>query len=134
MCDEMKDRMKLIRKTFNLKQRELAERLGIKTSLIGIWECGAASIPSVRIYQICKEFNVRREWLETGDGEMFEPKPDARLIGEFSNREIYVEAMERLWESLPDDAKDAIRMFTFKFRPEYRGGIPISEYRPPKQY
>lgn len=132
--EDVKDRLKEIRRVLNLKQREITEKLEIHITQYSAWETGKESVPRARIYQICKEFNVRREWLETGDGEMFEPKPDARLIGEFSNREIYVEAMERLWESLPDDAKDAIRMFTFKFRPEYRGGIPISEYRPPKQY
>ena len=69
----MKDRLKELRKALGIKQRELAERLGVKVSLIGNWEIGKQTIPQTRIYQICKEYNVRREWLETGEGEMFEP-------------------------------------------------------------
>lgn len=69
---EMKDRLKELRKTLNLKQREVAERLGVRVGNVGDWESGRA-IPSTRIYQLCKEYNVRREWLESGAGEMFEP-------------------------------------------------------------
>ena len=71
---EMKDRLKELRKTLNLKQREVAEKLEVSTGQIGIWEAGTAELPRARIYQLCKEYNVRREWLETGVGEMFEPE------------------------------------------------------------
>jgi transcriptional regulator with XRE-family HTH domain len=71
---EMKDRLKELRKTLNLKQREVAERLDVAVSVVGGWEAGVQAIPSTRIYQLCKEYNVRREWLETGVGEMFEPE------------------------------------------------------------
>ncbi len=71
----MKDRLKEIRKMFHLTQKQLAERLEIKSgaSLIGLWECGSNPIPGDKVYRICKEFNIRREWLEKGEGEMFEP-------------------------------------------------------------
>ena len=130
MNEELKDRLKTLRKTLNMKQREVAERLGVKTSLIGIWECGAVDVPEVRIYQICKEFNIRRDWLIEGSGEMFEPKPDARLISEFSNQEIYNEALERLFASLPPDAKEAVRRFAQRYDERFKYGIPISELRP----
>ena len=71
--EKMKDRLKAIRKAKNLKQREVAERLGVTVGIVGGWECGRDAIPQTRIYQLCKEYNVRREWLERGDGEMFEP-------------------------------------------------------------
>ncbi len=67
----MKDRLKELRKKLGLKQREVAERLGVNVSVVGDWESGRNPIPKTRIYQLCKEYNVRREWLETGDGEMF---------------------------------------------------------------
>lgn len=68
----MKERLRLLRKELKLTQAEFSARLGAKPSLVGVWESGAQPIPDVRVYQICKEFNVRREWLETGVGEMFE--------------------------------------------------------------
>lgn len=73
MAEEIKDRLKALRCKLNIKQREVAERLGVRVGLVGNWESGVAAIPSTRIYQLCHEYNVRREWLETGEGEMFEP-------------------------------------------------------------
>ena len=67
----MKDRLKQLRKALDLSQRDLAKRLEIKPGTIGPWETGKEKIPKARIYQICKEFNVNRTWLETGEGEMF---------------------------------------------------------------
>lgn len=69
----MKDRLKLLRKTLGLKQREVAERLGVNVGLIGQWESGTKAVGKARIYQLCKEYDVRREWLERGEGDMFEP-------------------------------------------------------------
>lgn len=82
----MKDRLKELRKTLGLKQREVAERLGCQTGLVGRWEAGLQPIPKTRIYQLCKEYNVRREWLEHGTGEMFEPAPteDEKLATVFT--------------------------------------------------
>ena len=96
---EMKDRLKELRKALNLKQREVAERLGVKVSNVGAWEAGMFAIPSTRIYQLCKEYNVRREWLETGEGEMFEP-------GKSEEEEID-DMIRKLFKMLPDKLKAA---------------------------
>ena len=81
----MKDRLKALRKALGLKQREVAERLGVQTGLIGRWEAGLQPIPSTRIYQLCKEYNVRREWLEHGTGEMFDrPTEEEKYVKMFT--------------------------------------------------
>ena len=97
---EMKDRLKELRKALNLKQREVAERLGVKVSNVGAWEAGMFAIPSTRIYQLCKEYNVRREWLETGEGEMFEP--------EATFEEKLANAASALFDELSDRGKVAV--------------------------
>ena len=74
--EQIKDRLKQLRHAVGIKQRELADRLEVQVGLIGNWESGARNIPKTRIYQICKEYNVREEWLKTGEGEMFEPEPE----------------------------------------------------------
>jgi transcriptional regulator with XRE-family HTH domain len=112
---EMKDRLKELRKTLNLKQREVAERLDVDVSLVGAWETAKQAIPSTRIYQLCKEYNVRREWLETGVGEMFEEKEE-RKLSEFSDRDIYLESMRRVYDTLPESAKIAFADFCRKLR------------------
>ena len=99
----MKDRFKLLRKTLKLKMREMAERLNIDTSSIGKWESGRQVIPDTRIYQICKEFNVRREWLEKGEGEMFEPEKTPP-----TPEETLREAAYTLFSKLPKEAQEAV--------------------------
>lgn len=97
--EEMKDRLKELRKALNLKQREVAERLGVKVGVVGTWESGGSPVPSPRIYQLCKEYNVRREWLEQGVGEMFEP-------GKSEEEEID-DMIRKLFKMLPDKLKAA---------------------------
>jgi len=112
---EMKDRLKELRKALNIKQREVAERLGVAVGVVGTWESGGSPIPRARIYQLCKEYNVRREWLETGVGEMFEEKEE-RKLSEFSDRDIYLESMRRVYDTLPESAKIAFADFCRKLR------------------
>ena len=100
MSEEIKDRLKALRSALNLKQREVAERLGLDVGAIGNWEAGTRAIPSTRIYQLCKEYNVRREWLETGVGEMFEP--------EATFEEKLANAASALFDELSDRGKVAV--------------------------
>ena len=101
----MKDRLKALRKALNLKQREVAERLGVDVGLIGAWECGRQSVPDVRIYQLCKEYNVRRAWLERGDGEMFEPS----TAKEKAQEEFITGVFERLTPEQQQRILNALR-------------------------
>lgn len=71
----MKDRIKKIRKEFDLTQQKFADRLGVKRNTIATYESGRNIPIDAVISLICREFNVREEWLRTGEGEMFKPKP-----------------------------------------------------------
>lgn len=86
----MKERLKELRKALGIKQRELADRLGVKVSNVGAWEIGRQPIPDTRVYQICNEYGVNRAWLESGSGDMFapdsKPKSDAELLQEAATR------------------------------------------------
>lgn len=114
--EEMKDRLKKLRKELNLKQRDVAERIGVSVGIVGSWESGANKPGEGRIYQLCHEYNVRREWLERGEGEMFQPGPDASKLREFDDEDVYYEAMNRLYNSLPDAAKEAFERFCGELR------------------
>ena len=94
----MKDRLKLLRKTLDKKQREIADRLGVAPGVVGAWESGSNKPGKARVYQICKEFNVRREWLE--NGEMFEP------VESLSEDEIFVKKVKELIEALPESQRE----------------------------
>lgn len=71
----MKDRIKKIRKELDLTQQEFADRLGIKRNTISTYESGRNIPIDAVVSLICREFDIREEWLRTGEGEMFKPKP-----------------------------------------------------------
>ena len=69
----MKDRFKELRKELNVTQQEFADKLKISRNFVAQIEIGN-KVPSDRtIDDVCKEFNVREEWLKNGEGEMFYP-------------------------------------------------------------
>ncbi|MBQ9875160.1 MAG: helix-turn-helix transcriptional regulator [Thermoguttaceae bacterium] len=121
----MKDRLKQLRKTLGLKQREIAERLGVATGLVGSWESGSNEPGDARIYQICKEFRVRREWLEKGEGEMFEPEPDVRPLGEYEDLDVIKESIRRIYNLLPEDKRGAFRDYLSKLTDDKGSGAKI---------
>lgn len=133
----MKDRLKALRKALGLKQREVAERLGCQTGLIGRWEAGLQPIPATRIYQLCKEYNVRREWLEHGEGEMFAPRVE---VDEEREREIQHAFCLKVFNSLPPEIQkvvlDALREFSSKTPKEHAPQTPKKEPAdlPPETY
>lgn len=100
----MKERLKELRKKLNLTQRELAEKLGVKTSQVGNWEGGRYKLSPARIAQICAALHVRREWFETGEGDMLEPqRPEKR-----TRDEILADMFEIIYSELSDVGKKAV--------------------------
>ena len=79
----MKDRIKEIRKAFNLTQQELAESINLKQNTVATYEIGRL-VPSDRtITDICRKYNVDEVWLRTGEGEMFRPRSREDEISSF---------------------------------------------------
>lgn len=99
----MKDRFKEVRKTLKLKQREVADRLGVTVSAVGAWEIGG-NISDARLFQFCKEFGISIEWMKTGNGSMFAERK-AKEIHEFSDEEIMLESGIRIYNMMPDNVK-----------------------------
>lgn len=68
------ERIKKLRKSFDLTQREFGERIGVKPNTIATYEIGRNEPIDAVVSLICREFNVNEVWLRTGDGEMSVPK------------------------------------------------------------
>lgn len=96
----MQNRLKALRKALGLKQKDLAQKIGVATGRVGGWECGRDAIPKTRIYQICNEYGVNREWLETGAGDMFRP-------GATEDEALKIAALA-LFDQLSDKGKKAV--------------------------
>lgn len=72
----MNERLKKLRKTLDLTQQKLADRIGVKRNTVAQWELGINSLTDQVITSICREFNVNENWLRTGNGDMFNSMSD----------------------------------------------------------
>ena len=92
-------RLKELRKRLGLKQRDVAERLEMDTGTVGKWEAAMQRIPKTRLYQLCNEYNVSRDWLERGEGEMFVPVEESESD--------FAETMYSMYNALPENFQEA---------------------------
>ncbi len=71
----MGHRLRLIRKTLGMTQEQLAQRLGVGKTALSMIETGKARLSNRNKSFLVQEFNVSPEWLESGEGEMFNADP-----------------------------------------------------------
>ena len=105
----MKNRIKQIRKHYNLNQEDFGKRIGAKQSTVTAYECGNRVPMDVTITSICREFGVNEEWLRTGNGEMFLPKSRGQEIGEIVKAAAQhdPETAAKFFSSLLEEMSDA---------------------------
>jgi transcriptional regulator with XRE-family HTH domain len=73
-------RLKTIRETLNLTQKSFAKSIFISTSYYANIEAGHRQVFDKIIDSVCKVYNVNKNWILTGKGQMFsENPPDIRL-------------------------------------------------------
>lgn len=105
-----------------MSQTEFAKQLGTTRDVIGNIEYDRLKRPDQKesLYKlICKEFNVRDEWLRTGNGEMFVSLTRSETISSFAGTllkeeddsfkrqliEVLAQLNENEWEVLEGIAK-----------------------------
>ena len=67
------ERIKELRKSLNLTLEEFGKKLGVGKTAISKLEKSERNLTDQMALSICREFNVREEWLRDGTGDMFEP-------------------------------------------------------------
>lgn len=67
----MGERLKKIRKTLDITQQQLADKLGVSRSNIAGYEAGRNEPGDAFISLFCKLYNINEVWLRYGTGEMF---------------------------------------------------------------
>lgn len=72
----MSNRIKSIRETLKLSQREFGEKLGVSRDVISNIEYGRVLPKELLLRHICQLYNVNEHWLKTGEGEMFDENPE----------------------------------------------------------
>ena len=72
----MNERIKLIRKQLGMTQEQLAQHLGIGKAALSMIETGKARLSNRNRNILIQELNVNPEWLDDGQGMMFNAEPD----------------------------------------------------------
>ena len=65
------ERIKMIRKDNGLSQTAFGSKLGASRDMISNIELGRVEPNGVIINLICSTFNVNKEWMMTGEGEIY---------------------------------------------------------------
>lgn len=116
------DRIKLLRKILGLTQEKFGEKIGLKKNSISQIENGINSLTEQLLISICREFNVREEWLRNGTGEIFIPMPEedevASYVGELLQPDnpfsgLIVEIM-RTYSQLDPKSQEVLKEFSSK--------------------
>ena len=76
----MKTRIKELRKVKKLSQKEFGQNINLSQNHISSLENGTRTITDRIVNDICTTYNINKDWLLTGTGEMFEDPLSAFVI------------------------------------------------------
>ena len=80
---EIGERIKAVRKHFNLTQAEFGERIGVKGNTIATYEIGRNAPVDAIFSLLCREYGVNEIWLRSGEGEMFQAMNEDEELADY---------------------------------------------------
>lgn len=107
----------------NIKKVRFAERIKVDQSYITQLTSDKRNPSDRTIADMCREFNVREEWLRNGTGEMFLDFTEdefAKAAATLSNDAFVRSLIIEYWK-LDDDSKKLFRNFIHKLSDNMRG-------------
>lgn len=111
----MNNRIKSIRENASLSTRAFGEKIGISSAGVSKLESGANNPSEQTIRAICSVFGIRRDWLETGEGEMYAPVTEDDAIGIIGQRMLDdPEYTGRLFRAVAAMGEDSWRILAEK--------------------
>lgn len=99
----MNERLKELRTIKGLSQRAFGEIINLSPDMISLLEKGKRKFTERVISDICREFNVNRDWFETGCGDKF--IDILSNIDEFVDADEEIQEFVRLYMQLDDISK-----------------------------
>jgi len=64
------DRIRVVRRYYQLNQTDFGKRVGLSQSAIGGYENNTHAVAEQTLIHICKEYRINEMWFRTGEGEM----------------------------------------------------------------
>lgn len=86
MTEHINNRIRTLRKKLHLNQAEFGEKIGLKNGAISWMEKEGNNVTDQNIQLICEKFQVRRDWLVDGTGEMFAERTKKDELMEWAER------------------------------------------------
>lgn len=107
----MNERIKQLRKELGLTLEKFGERIGLRKSSLSQIENGVNGVTEQLIKSICREFNVREEWLRTGELPMFNGFPQTVLdeLCEQYDLDTLDKQIVDIYISLPKQLRDSVK-------------------------
>ena len=116
------DNIRALRELKNMSRREFGEALYVSQDVINNLERNRVAPTELIIKCICDTFHVTREWLETGEGEMFDkaiqPDETARMIESVSDS-LAMRSLRATWAQLSDENKAVFERFAADYVQDY---------------
>lgn len=109
----IKERIKEIRKTNKLSQKAFGELLGVSRDVVTNIEYGRVKPKTLLINHICQVFNVNKEWLINGTGDMYivplDTLKQAKVIAELNTSDPELMELVENILLLSEDNQDLIK-------------------------
>lgn len=121
------DRIKKVRLFLKLNQTDFGQKIGLSQTAIGLYENSARNIPDRTILLICQQYNVRQNWLETGEGEMFDKPVDDDLFAQFVRQHRLSDTSAAIMRSYvelpPEDRENLHRIIVQLLAPAFAQAV-----------
>lgn len=108
-------RIKKIRKSLHLSQKDFASRIGLKQGAISWMEQEGNNIVEQNVKQICSIFHVNEQWLRTGEGSPMAPSTKDLLdeVSEEFNLSPLQKEVLQIIMSFPSDVREKLAQAFF---------------------
>ena len=118
----MEKRIQAARKAKGLTLKQLGDIIGISESAVSNIERGRNKPSGSTLILLCEKLGINREWLETGEGEMFAPEAEqaeiARMIESISDSPA-MRSLLSTWAQLSDENKAVFERFAADYVEDY---------------
>lgn len=108
----MNERIRKIRKDFNLSQNKFGEKIGVAPNTVTNYETNRRTPSDAVILCICREFNVNENWLRTGTGDPYISITENDLIKKatilLSKKDPVFESFIEIYSKLTPENKQLI--------------------------
>ena len=118
----MEKRIQAARKAKGLTLKQLGDIIGISESAVSNIERGRNKPSGSTLILLCEKLGIDREWLETGEGDMFAPVSEqvetARMIESISDSPA-MRSLLATWAQLSDENKAVFERFAADYVEDY---------------